>query len=72
MRQKALKATIILPEDAPSVKVEGIKAFSADVILHGFTSPEGLRSWEEERKKDIPLSIPLMTLKLWQARHYRV
>lgn len=46
-----VKATIILPEDAPSVKIDGIKAFGADVILHGYTSPERFEKLEEVRKE---------------------
>lgn len=46
-----VKATIILPEDAPSVKINGIKAFGADVILHGYTSPERFEKLEEVRKE---------------------
>lgn len=46
-----VKATIILPEDAPSVKIDGIKAFGADVILHGYTSPERFEKLEEVRRE---------------------
>lgn len=47
-----VKATIILPKDAPSVKIDGIKAFGAEVILHGYTSPERFEKLEEVRKKE--------------------
>lgn len=46
-----VKATIILPKDAPSVKIDGIKAFGADVILHGYTSPERFEKLEEVRRE---------------------
>ncbi|MDK2958672.1 MAG: threonine dehydratase [Synergistaceae bacterium] len=33
-----IKATLVLPENAPKSKIEGTKAFGAEVILHGFDS----------------------------------
>jgi len=33
-----IKATLVLPENAPLTKIEGTKALGAKVILHGFDS----------------------------------
>ncbi|NLB83420.1 MAG: pyridoxal-phosphate dependent enzyme [Synergistaceae bacterium] len=33
-----IKATLVLPENAPQSKIEGTKALGAEVILHGFDS----------------------------------
>jgi len=35
-----IKATLVLPENAPLVKIEGTKALGAEVVLHGFDSIE--------------------------------
>ena len=50
-KKLGVRATIILPEDAPSVKIEGIKAFGADVILCGYTSAERFKKLEEVRQE---------------------
>lgn len=46
-----VKATIVLPEDAPSVKIDGIKAFGGNIVLHGYTSPERFKKLEEIREE---------------------
>lgn len=33
-----IKATLVLPENAPKSKIEGTRALGADVVLHGFDS----------------------------------
>lgn len=33
-----IKATLVLPENAPKSKIEGTKALGAEVVLHGFDS----------------------------------
>ena len=33
-----IKATLVLPENAPKSKIDGTKALGADVVLHGFDS----------------------------------
>jgi threonine dehydratase len=35
-----IKATLVLPENAPSTKIEGTKALGAEVVLYGFDSIE--------------------------------
>ncbi len=37
-RSLGIKATLVLPENAPLTKIEGTRALGAEVILHGFDS----------------------------------
>ncbi len=39
-KKAGAKAVIVMPEDAPLVKINGTKSYGAEVILHGFTGDD--------------------------------
>jgi threonine dehydratase len=56
--QFGLKATIVVPEDAPRCKVEAIKGYGARVLYGGVTSNSRLAKAEELAEEDGVMLIP--------------
>lgn len=50
-RMLGIKATLILPENAPKSKIEGSRALGAEVILHGFDSVQRYKKLYEIQKE---------------------
>ncbi|MCL1940610.1 MAG: threonine/serine dehydratase, partial [Synergistaceae bacterium] len=52
-----VKTTVVLPEDAAETKINGCRAFGAEIVMHGFTSAERRAKAEEIKNKSGSVSI---------------
>jgi threonine dehydratase len=46
-----IKATVVMPENAPQIKVDGAKGYGADVVLYGFDSIQRYKKLYELKDK---------------------
>ena len=52
-------ATIVMPEDAPAIKLNAVRGYGATVVLHGTTEPERRkRALELARERDATIVTP--------------
>ncbi len=57
-REVGVKATIVLPSNAPKNKVEATRALGAEIVISGPTSPERIQLAEELAAKHGYLKVP--------------
>lgn len=57
-REVGVKATIVLPSNAPKIKVDATKALGAEIVISGPTSPERIKLAEELAAKHGYVMVP--------------
>lgn len=58
-----MKAKIVMPRYTPFLKVNAVKSYSAEVILHGETYDDASKLWRSLRRRGSRSYIPSMILR---------